>query len=297
LRNISIIKWGNNRYNESYLFGSEVFTDKEKTHFSSPMMSVGGKIKTWYSHSLYTESRVSPMLPLLVRGNAYKVALFLEENRQNKFQVTVECYDKFNQEISTQYFDDFVFVFTYPQEAVSYKINLINNKHELLIFYLMLITEVSSEITEVSSDESEETCDMLKQEGFYLLKNNKGMKNRDKNELEIVINYLVRETSVLEVRDAAADSRHFFVSEAETSFLKTSVEIIKTIRETEGAVSLLQGINFAQLPDFYRLLPSILHILLPDREFSTTITLHHEAQREIQKYVWVLRQMLAREYD
>jgi accessory Sec system protein Asp3 len=254
------------------------------------MMSVGGKIKTWHSHSTYAESRISPMLPLLTRNQTYQISLFLEANPHNNFQVAVTFYDKFNQEIATHYFDTLAFVLTYPQDAVNYDISLINNKHDVLIFYFMVITEVSPE-------EAGNTCEMSRQDEFSVLTSRHLVRSQVADNLEIVVHYLVRETSVFQVRDDGVDALHFFVSESEASFLKSSFEIIKAIGQYSGTISLLQGLNFKQLPHFYQLLPHILREILPELTVSTTITseLTLQKNRDIRKYVRVLAQMLERD--
>ncbi|GAB2021990.1 hypothetical protein RyT2_10640 [Pseudolactococcus yaeyamensis] len=289
MRNISIIKWGSNRYNDSYWYGSVLSIDDVRAHFSSPLMPIGGSIKTWHSFNAYSRSRASPMLPLLVRNNSYSVSLFLEENDANHFQVTVAFYDKFKHEIGTEYFDDLRFSFTYPPDAVNYEINLINKKHDSLIFYFMLITEVSRD--------EESRYEMSRNQAFSVLKSKQKRSSQTEDALEIAIHYLVRETSILSLSDAYPDTLQFFVTKEEKSFLEVSVALIQMIKKTDGGISLVQGINFAQLPNFYHLLPSILRTLLPDNQLTTTLVRDDEVQseREVRKYVSVISQMLNRE--
>ena len=83
MKQISIIKWGNS-YSGTYSYGSEIIIAKENVRFSSPMMPVGAKIKTWNSAGNYSNDRISPTLPLLLANSTYKIELYIEKNNTKK---------------------------------------------------------------------------------------------------------------------------------------------------------------------------------------------------------------------
>lgn len=278
---ISIIKWGN-RYHDSYTYGSEIILNQSCVHFSSPMMPVGAKIKTWYSLGTYSEVRVSPLLPLLIGDKRYRLTLFLQKNDQNSLQVIIEFYDKHHNKIGIKYSNVLTFTFIYPRDAVSYQIHLVNKQHEQLVFYFMTLLELSNE----------DKYDMSMGEDLSILKWDDP---NPADKLNLVIHYLARETTVVERSGDNSNELHFFVTGDEKSFLKSLVTIVKYLRKQTKGIQISRGASFDQLPTFYQLLPNVLTALFPDSRFSTDIVNQNGEQtnREIVQYVSTVQQMLS----
>lgn len=265
MRTIAIIKWGNS-YCDSYTYGSEVIFSRSRAYFSSPMMPVGAKIKTWNSLGSYSENRISPLLPLLTGKKTYRLTMHLNENAKNGLQIILVFYDRFHNEIEKKYSNDMSFDFYYPEDAVSYQIHLVNKHHEAIIFYFMMLAEVSDEeVYEVS-----------------VTKDLSSLKWSDPDEdkedkLVVVIDWLTRETTVSEVRK---NELHFFVSEEEDSLLNLLVEISGYLKSGLSAVDIRRGKNFERLPAFYQFLPQVLKRLHPDSEITSDIPFQIDNQNE-----------------
>ena len=260
MSNISIIKWGN-RYTESYTYGSEIILNKSSVYFSSPMMPVGAKIKSWYSKGSYSINRVSPLLPLLIGGKNYQLALFLEKNERNCFQVTIEFFDEFDNEIAIEYFNELKFNFTYPVDAVSYRISLINKKHEYIKFYFMMISDIP--VTEVN--------EVLVNEDFTIMDFTSDF---SKNEIEVVIDNLVRETTMITKSNVEKNYLYLFLNQHDkNNFVKSIVALVKYLERYNSEIRILPGNNFEQSPSCQKLLPYVLTMLYSEgeREITTDI--------------------------
>jgi len=288
LEGISIIKWGN-RYIDSYSYGAEVVIDKKETKFASPMMPVGAKIKTWNSIGNYSKNRISPLLPLLAANQYYEIGLYLEEAEQNHLQATIEFYDKFNNKIGMEYFENLKLVFKYPEEAASYKISLINQRHDVIVFYFLLIMNSSFK----------EKYELLinKKIGILELASHKIDESNEK--LEIVINYLLRETSVIPLSNDKENRLCLFVNRGEDDFLKFLMNVLKYMKNGTKEVFISQGQNFEFLSRPYQLLPNILSSLFPSHNILSNIQSQESGQndREIRKYVYIAQQMQQRISD
>lgn len=284
MSNISIIKWGH-RYTETYTYGSEIILNKSSVYFSSPMMPVGAKIKSWHSKGSYSLNRVSPLLPLLIGGKDYELALFLEKNERNSFQVTIEFFDEFDNEISTEYFNDLRVAFTYPLAAVSYQINLVNKKHERIQFYFLTISEMSAiELSEVAVNEDFSIMDFASA--------------HSKNELKVVIDTLVRETTVINDLDAEKENFYIFLnSHDQTSFVKSIVAVVKSLEHHAQDIRIIQGEHFEQLSTREQLFPDILTTLYSEveREIFTDVPISNLGcdERDIQKILEDIKEILA----
>lgn len=279
--NISIIKWGR-RYTETYTYGSEIILGKSSVYFSSPMMPVGAKIKTWQSKGNFSESRVSPLLPLLISGKKYDLALFLEENEQNSLQLTIEFFDEFDNEITTKYYHDLKVTFIYPKEAVSYKVNLVNKKHESIQFYFMVISE-ASDLEEIVVNEELAIIDL-----------NHG---NVADELELVIDCLSKETTILSDLDEKKDYIYVLFSHQEKNAINHIGQLIKYIEKTAKHIRISGGDSFIKLPRLYQLFPHILAALYSDSDkeiyIDDTISQMITDESEIEKNVLEIKQALS----
>lgn len=287
MKQISIIKWGNS-YSGTYSYGSEIIIAKENVKFSSPMMPVGAKIKTWNSAGNYSNDRISPTLPLLLANSTYKIELYIEKNNKNNVQTIIEFYDKSNQKIGIEYFDGLSLVFTYPAEAVSYTVNLINHQHELIVFSFMTISEI----------EEWETVELSKNyEGnFFRILSSLS----EKEEIEVMVSPLDKVTTILTPRHKSSELC-LLINEKEETFIYLILELLEIIRNQKKMVIISYGEYIASIPDFYQNLSDILRKFCPNVKIINSISVKDDSDetslkrfREVRKYSNIILQMLQR---
>lgn len=139
--NFYIIRWGDDA-NDNYNYGAEIqYESNGLIHYSSPFMQVGGTIKSWHSTTKFHADRKSPMLPLLANGNRYNISVHADFENQVTVQMEIEFFSSNEALIEKKFFKTLNEEFTYPDDATSYRIHLINKNHNRFIFHFLSISE------------------------------------------------------------------------------------------------------------------------------------------------------------
>lgn len=152
-----MIKWGID-FNDNYNYGANIrLLENDSIRFSSPFMPTGTPIKTWYSRTEFHSARKSPMLPLLMNGKGYNIQVQAEFDTVDAVQLVIEFFNVNNDSIEKRHFKELEGHFIFPEEAVSYNIQLVNKKHEFILFkYLTIFSDSLKERYEVKTTEGTE---------------------------------------------------------------------------------------------------------------------------------------------
>lgn len=138
------ILWG--EANGSYIYGSTItYHAKEQVTFTNPLMASGNEIKNWNSIHNYQAARIQPALPLLKRGMQYRLKGNFETQPANTAFLKLVFFNRYNEEVETLISKEKDVVFTYPQEAYSYKVILLSAGLEVLEFRSLSLERVRGE--------------------------------------------------------------------------------------------------------------------------------------------------------
>lgn len=127
------VRW-NVELTDFYKHGSTVEYTKEEVRFENKMLSPGATIVTWKSNPSYQGQRGWLELPLLERGKRYHVKLEATSSPKPFLLLKVEFYNRAEDSIGLHLIQNHEGAFTYPKEAYSYTMTLLNNGIEELCF-------------------------------------------------------------------------------------------------------------------------------------------------------------------
>ncbi|WP_180275010.1 accessory Sec system protein Asp3 [Streptococcus suis] len=137
------IKW-NHFAQDTYSYGSRIDFEKEAISFENPLMPPSFEIKHWYSRTNFQAKRQTPTLPILKKGASYQLILDAEAYPQGSIYLRVVFFDRFGKELGFEILKDKKASFTYPKEAYSYEIALLNAGCERLTFRSIWLQSVFS---------------------------------------------------------------------------------------------------------------------------------------------------------
>ncbi|MGG5318302.1 accessory Sec system protein Asp3 [Enterococcus sp. AZ072] len=253
MKNFYMVKWGAD-FNDNYNYGTDIrFVALDYVHFSSPLMPSGTPIKTWYSRTEYHVSRKSPMLPLLENGKSYDIQVNAEFDNKEAVQVEIEFFDINNDVINKIYFQNLNGQFTYPDNAMSYKVQLVNKKHQYMLFKYLTISD------EGLADDCK--IDFIEKLNIIQIKKNEYME-QTKNEIVVLKN--AKYSTSLTLNDHT--NYFFFLGNTEESLLlPAAVYVYEQVLHSshQVLVDILRGPCFNSLPQAYMELPAALNILIP----------------------------------
>lgn len=258
MKNFYMIKWGAD-FNDNYNYGADIrFVELDYVRFSSPLMPSGTPIKTWHSRTEYHESRKSPMLPLLENGQTYEIQVKAEFDNEEAVQVEIEFYDINNDVIDKLYFQDLGGLFTYPENAMSYKVQLVNKKHQYMLFkYLTIADEALTK-----------RCRMKYIEKLNLIQV-KENKAAEQTKYEIVVLKNAKYITSLTLKE---NTNYFFLlgNTNESILLPAAGYIYDRIGRSsqQNLVDIMRGPCFNSLTQSYRNLPRALNLLIPASQVS-----------------------------
>lgn len=127
------VTW-NAELTDFYKHGSTVEYTKEGVRFENKMLSPGATIVTWKSNPSYQGQRGWLELPLLERGRSYQVKVEATPSPQPFVLLKVEFYNRSEDSIGIHLIHNHEGHFTYPKEAYTYTMTLLNNGIEELLF-------------------------------------------------------------------------------------------------------------------------------------------------------------------
>lgn len=142
-----IIYW-NNFAKGSYAQGGQTRFEGRTVYFENALMSPSLVIKTWTSLTNYQAGRTQPDLPFLRRGQDYRLRLEAESQPFQTLYVRVEFFDRFRESLGFELLKQDELVFTYPDQAYSYDIQLINAGCRSFVFHQLLLESVELSDTE-----------------------------------------------------------------------------------------------------------------------------------------------------
>lgn len=128
-----------------YLYGSDITIDKGRVRLSNPLLPVGAIIKEWQSQCNYQSDRHFPELPLLKRGRTYSLISKCDTKPANTVYIQLEFYDRYNRRIGQIVLKEQEDTFTYPKNAYSYTMRLLNAGCQYLSLEYIEIEELDKE--------------------------------------------------------------------------------------------------------------------------------------------------------
>lgn len=137
----NIVYWDNFSAS-SYLYGSIIkIKSKDNVYFKNLRMSSGKGINSWLSQANHQRYRHVPQLPMLKKGKSYKIYINAESIPENTIYLRIIFYDRYEKIISETVIRSNEDIFTYPEEAYSYKIQVMNAGCSELTFHYIELTE------------------------------------------------------------------------------------------------------------------------------------------------------------
>lgn len=247
-----MIKWGID-FNDNYNYGATIrLLENDFIRFSSPFMPTGAPIKTWYSKTEFHAARKSPMLPILMNGTGYNIQVHGEFDTNNAVQMVIEFFNVNDDVIEKIHFKELEGHFVFPEEAISYNVQLVNKKHEFIVFkYLTIFSDSLKERYEVKTNKSNEAI-LLKVKHSY-----EGIKTK------IVLQKKVRYMTSLVIGDYM---NYFFLigDQSEKAWIEAIAYMCSDLQNNQNwpSFSIERGLRFNTLEEKIKLLPIVLEALL-----------------------------------
>ncbi|MBP2058872.1 accessory secretory protein Asp3 [Lactobacillus colini] len=139
---ISHIYW--HSLKNTYMYGSKV---KKYTNnyldFENNLMSSGQIIVSWKSSQNYQLTKEVPSLPILLNGHDYKIAVKADVVPKDSLIYELSFFDQQDNQIKHIAFQSSLKTFTYPANARSYQLSLINGGCEKIFFKKIEITSAN----------------------------------------------------------------------------------------------------------------------------------------------------------
>lgn len=146
----------------TFMHGSQIQFNAHTTEFCNPMVPSGVLIHEWLMKADYFKDRIIPALPILKSNTVYQLQLNYDVTPKHSVYFKMIFYRKNETILDTMIIRDDVVSFTFPEDAHTYKIQLMNAGLEKINFHHMIIKE----------KETVETLDALT---FSKLQNENGL--------------------------------------------------------------------------------------------------------------------------
>ncbi|HEL2383835.1 TPA: accessory Sec system protein Asp3 [Streptococcus suis] len=127
-----------------YTHGSKLDFQKQSIAFDNPLMPPSFEIKRWHSRTNFQANRQTPNLPILKRGERYQLMVDAESFPKDSFYIGVHFFNRFGKQIGFEILKTTDAAFTYPNDAYSYDIALLNAGCEQLTFKSMILKSTDS---------------------------------------------------------------------------------------------------------------------------------------------------------
>ena len=253
MENFYMIKWGID-FNDNYNYGANIsLLENDSIRFSSPFMPTGTSIKTWYSRTEFHSARKSPMLPILMNGKGYNIQVQAEFDTSDAAQLVIEFFNVNNDVIEKIHFKELEGHFIFPEEAISYNVQLVNKKHEFIIFkYLTIFSDSLKERYEVKTNKSTEAIFLKVRHPYEGIKTN------------IVVRKKAKYMTSLVIEDYM--NYYFLIGDrSEKAWLEAITYLCTDLQNNQEvhSVSIERGLRFNTLEDKFKLVPHVLESLIP----------------------------------
>lgn len=125
---------------DAYLFGTSLIIEDKHISFSNELIPSGNAIKTWNSVTNFQGHRIPPSLPLLRKGEQYVLDIVGTTVPENSLYLRVVFFNRFQEELSFVVLKDGDRMFTYPKDAYSYQIELVNAGMKRMSFDALILS-------------------------------------------------------------------------------------------------------------------------------------------------------------
>lgn len=136
------IKWPN-LTQTAYTYGSYIKFCDDQVLFDNPQMPPSFVIASWQSVVNFQSERRQLNLPLLKKGETYHLSLDAEVIPSNSLYVKISYFSRYNEQLFFEIIKGSQGEFTYPIEAFSYTIELINAGCERLLFRHLTLSDLN----------------------------------------------------------------------------------------------------------------------------------------------------------
>ena len=116
-----------------------------QVHFEHELLSPGTTLVSWSSSVNYFESRSPLELPLLERGQRYRLCFKGEVSPANSVLVKLEFFDRVSTSVGVCFLELGVASFIYPKTAYSYRLSLLSTGLQQLTFDSILLSKMEEE--------------------------------------------------------------------------------------------------------------------------------------------------------
>ncbi|MGW9987219.1 accessory Sec system protein Asp3 [Staphylococcus cohnii] len=150
-------------HKNTFMYGAKLRFNNNFVSMDNSLMPSGMVIHEWNMLSNYTTNKQVPSLPLLKKGNNYKIKFDYDVIPERSVYFKIILYKKNGEKIKTMIIEDDDIEFEYPKDAYSYKIELMNAGFQHLQFYRTIIEDqhVESSHSTILTDISE-TIDKIR---------------------------------------------------------------------------------------------------------------------------------------
>nr|WP_263314634.1 accessory Sec system protein Asp3 [Mammaliicoccus sp. Marseille-Q6498] len=140
LNNYFNIKWKHIN-SSTFMYGTYLSFKEKGTYFENSLVPSGIVINEWNMMSYYPKDKSSPTLPILEKGEIYQFKFDYDVEPESSIYFKVIYYRKDGTELDYLIVRNKSCEVTYPEEAYSYKIQMINAAAERIIFREITILE------------------------------------------------------------------------------------------------------------------------------------------------------------
>ena len=128
-------------HKNTFMYGAKLKFNNNFVSMDNSLMPSGMVIHEWNMLSNYTTNKQVPSLPLLKKGNNYKIKFDYDVIPEKSVYFKIVLYKKNGEKIKTMIIEDDDSEFEYPKDAYSYKIELMNAGFQHLQFYRTIIED------------------------------------------------------------------------------------------------------------------------------------------------------------
>lgn len=142
-KHLAKLTWSESSSKNAYLYGSTITFLDDGVLFNNNLFPSGKTIIFWQSQTNYQGDRKSPELPLLIAGTSYQLVAHLKTAPQNRAIVRLDFFNRLGERIAFEVMHGEELLFTYPEAAFSYTMNLIGAGCERVHFQAIDMYQVT----------------------------------------------------------------------------------------------------------------------------------------------------------
>ena len=140
---IATVRWGS-PHSAASLYGTALtMRASGQIHLVNHLMPSGTTIQEWYSFTDYQSVRDAPTLPLLHRGQAYRLDPSIESSPPDSVIFDIRYFDRFDGLVRTDVLYPPSYEFDYPADCHHYTIRLLNGGCDELSFSSFTLVEAN----------------------------------------------------------------------------------------------------------------------------------------------------------